>query len=232
MAISAPIQSIIGNSGGYNNTIAKTLTGVVAGNFISIGIVAGEGRTVASIVSNNSDTIVSSGTPIETTGDRKNWQYYIASAVGGSTTITVTFGAGEFEDAILCLVEFSGLENSSTLDQYASNSDGVGSFVQNHPTGTTGATTQANELVIAWSGSSGSSDPTFAVPSGYSGFLAGYGFDIFTYGAWAYKIVSVTGTQTATFTTTGYVTGQGNIATYKASTSSPILVNALLVIGN
>ena len=213
-------QQKIGNSGGYNNTNAQTFTSnVTAGSMLFIGIIAGAGRTVASVVDTRSNTWISTGTPINSTGERKSWGYYVNNAVSGSTTVTVTFGAGEFEDSIVFLMELSGVVTTSALDQYVATSDG--SFLNTHSSGTTGTTSQANEIAITFVGSSsGGTDPLFTVPSGYTGLTQGTAFDVYTWGAIAYKLLTATGTQTSSFGSTSYVYGQTILATFKQASST------------
>lgn len=216
------VQSVVGNGGGYTNNNAQTLpSSVTSGNTILLFLVTGTSETIASITDTQSNSYTQILT--ETGDERKIWVYSVASANAGSTTTTVTYGTGEFADTILFLREYSGLNTSSLVDVSASGNSGT-SFVTSHASGTTASTDTADELVVGFVGSSGSSDPVFTVGSGYGNLLAGFGFDSFTYGAIKDRIVSSTGTQSATFGSTGSVKSATCVITLRQASvaSAPI----------
>lgn len=221
MAISLA-QTQSGNSGGYNNTNAQTFgSDITAGNFIVLAITAGVAETIDSVVDtrSNSYTLVTS----DASAERTTWLYYAQNIAGGSCTITVTFGSGQFPDSIVQAREYSGLATSSVLDVSVSADSGT-DYVNSHPSGTTATTTQADELAIAVVGSSGSTSPVFTVPSGYGNLLEQDGFDAFTYSAIADRILTATGTQSATFGSTEFVRSQTILATFKEAVAAPSTV--------
>jgi hypothetical protein len=209
------VQSKVGNGGGYNNTNVQSFdSSVTAGNTIILGLVTGTAETISSITDTQSNTYTQILS--ETGEERKIWLYRVNSANAGSTTVTVTYGTGQFADTIMFLREYSGLDTTNLVDQTASGNSGT-SFVTSHASGTTSATDTASELIIGLVGSSGSSNPVFTAESGYSNLLAGFGFDAFTYGAIKDKIVSATGTQSATFGSTGSVRSATAVITLRGA---------------
>jgi len=210
------VQTRSGNAGGYNNTHSQTLTSsVTAGNCIIFALTAGASATISSVVDTLSNLYTLAVT--DASADRRSWIYYAQNISGGSCTITVTFGVGQFEDSIIQAREYSGLATSAVLDVTQSQNSGT-SFVNSHPSGTSATTTQADELIFTVVGSSGSTTPVFTVPSGYANLATEGGFDAFTYSAIADRIVSTTGTQSATFGSTEFVRSQTLLATFKADT--------------
>jgi hypothetical protein len=207
------VQTKSGNAGSYSNTNVQAFSSnVTAGNFIVLAITAGSADTIASVVDSlsNSYTLATS----DASADRTTWVYYAQNITGGACTITVTYGAGQFPDSIVQAREYSGLATSSALDVSVSANTGT-SFVNSHPSGTSVTTTQNDELVFTVVGSSGSADPVFTAPAGYGNLAAQSGFDAFTYSAIADKIISTTGTQSATFGSTGFVRSQTILVTFK-----------------
>lgn len=207
------VQTKSQNAGSYSNTNVATLTSnVTAGNLLVLGLTAGSADTVSSITDNQSNTWTLAASNTGT--DRQTWIYYAKNVNGGSTTVTVTFAASTFPDSCLTIREYSGLDRTSPLDKTASANDGT-SFLTTHDTGTTAATTQANELAVAVVGSSGSSDPVFAAGTNYGHLQQQNGFDVFTYQGMTDRILTATGTQNTNMTTTGSVRGEGVLVTFK-----------------
>lgn len=200
---------------GYVNSFTQAFTSSVAsGSMLVAEITAGDANTVSGF----SDNVNGNWTLIASdlnTGQRQTWLYYLPNAASGSTTITVTWGSGQFADANIIAREYSGL-TAAPLDKSAHAND-AGSFVTTHPTGTTAATSFAAELVVVAAGCSDSQDPTWGAPSGFSNLTTQKGSDAFTYGAMADRIVSSTGTQGGSFTTADSVVGQGIVATFKGA---------------
>ncbi len=213
---------------GYVNTFNQAMgSNVTAGDTMVAELTAGDANTISSFGDNNTNTwtLIASD---KQTGQRQTWLYYAYNVHAGATTITVTWGASQFADANIIIREYSGLVTTDPLDKSAHANDGGSST--SHSTGTTAATTQASELVVAAAGASDSQEPGWTVPSGYSNLVHQKGSDAFTYGAMADLIVSSTGAQSATFTTTDSVAGQGVIATFKAvvtAVSGPPIVKII-----
>lgn len=144
--------------------------------------------------------------------------FYEVNAAAG--THTLTFEANTSNNKTLS--EWSGMATASVLDVSAAaktdNSD-----ITSQVTGTTGATAQADELIVialSLAAPGGSADVVFTNP--VSGFTTLQVVpddlsDIATFHA--YKIVSATGTQAATFNWTQHEASMGahaSIAAFKA----------------
>jgi hypothetical protein len=189
---------------------------VTAGNLLVLVLTSGAADTISSIADDKGNTWNLAVSVAAST--RKTYIYYAMNAAAGATTVTVTYTAGQFPDTHYFIREYSGIATTSALDKTASNSNGTG-YTDSHSTGTTAATTQANELVVAAVGSDANGDPTYTAPTGYADFES-QGGQTYTWGACDDKIVSATGTQTATFGSTAYVNSQGAIATFKEAAAA------------
>jgi hypothetical protein len=115
------------------------------------------------------------------------------------------------------ILEVSGLENSGVVDQNPSPAGGTGTS----PSITSGTTTQADELVFAVVQNVGSSDVTFTQPGSYTSVANNGNWTTDASGAIAYRIISATGAQTATWTSSGSINWAAGMVTYKASASVP-----------
>lgn len=218
------------------------LSMMAARNVISSGIVVVQEKFFASTANATAHSITVNTTPVngnvmimvittddavgsftgwtqdETTASNTNNYIYRRVASGESTTITVNLGLSD--TLAMYFVEVSGL-GTNTLDKTTgTTSQGTTTSIDS---GTTAATTVANEFVIAaaclWIN-------TFAqtVTASNNGFSFrgsvsssnGGGIDNVTLGV-GYKIVSATGTQQCTLTTniTLGTNNSGVIAAYK-----------------
>lgn len=214
----ALVQTKSQHAGNYSNTnVAAMSSNVTAGNLLVLGLTAGSADTIDSITDSLGNTWTLA---VDNTGtDRRTWLYYAKNITGGACTVTVTFSAGMFPDSCLTIREYSGCDTASPLDVTASANDGV-SFVQTHDCGTTATTAQNDEVAIAVVGTSGSSDPVFVAGSGYGNLQQQNGFDAFTYQGMTDKILTATGTQNTNMTTTGFVRGEGVLATFKQAAAA------------
>lgn len=212
----ALLQTKSQSSGGYVNSYTAAFTSnVTAASLLVLNLTAGVADTISSITDSRSNTWTSGATTANSeAGERKTWMYYVKNASAGSTTVTITFTAGQFPDSAIIMREYSLIDLTSPLDQTSTANDGA-SYVQTHSAGTTSATTQAYELVILGGGASAAADPVFAAGSGYGNVVQQKGFDLYTYSVMTDKVVTTTGTQTGNFTTTNYVRGQAYIATFR-----------------
>lgn len=215
------VQTAQGGYGYVNNFSQPMGSNTTPGCMLTAEVTSGDTSSILSFL----DTSLNTWNYITSdlnAGQRQTWLYYAYNIAGGADTINVTWGVGQFNDANIIVREYCGLTTTDPLDKSAHANDG-GSSVTTHPTGTTAATTQANELVVAVSGSGAGSDPIYTAPSGYSNLTTQKGSDAFTFGTMADKIVSSTGTQGGSFTTVSSVVGQSMVATFIGSTSSPAL---------
>jgi hypothetical protein len=142
--------------------------------------------------------------------------YSTASAsTTGSRTMTLTYSAS---DAFCSgtYFEFSGITTSSAVDKTATNSN-AGSTTPD--SGTTAATTQADEVVIGVIAvPAASSNVALALPSGFTNIGKEQDANSFIGFSTDYKIVSATGTQQVAWgTMSGSYTWTAMVATYKAA---------------
>jgi len=212
----ALVQTKSQNGGGYVNSYTVTMTSnTTTGNTLLACITAGSADVPDTITDSRSNT----WTLIQDkTEERKTWMYMAYNISGGSTVINIGWADGVFADSITQVREYSGLVTTNPLDVYTS-SNTAGGYVQSHSSGATAATTQAGELVIGCVGSGGDQGVTvgYTAGSGYSNGLEQKGFDRYTWQAIEDKLITSTGAQTATFTSTEFLRSQTLVATFKES---------------
>lgn len=155
-----------------------------------------------------------------------------SNVTGGSTSVTVTINVAAVSIRA-CVMEVSGLTNTSSFDQQAS-ARFTGSAAPS--SGVTGTRTVADEIVIGgYFNDNGSGEgTTLSAGSGFTigsflncGTAACIGLD--------YKIVSATGTDACTFTTTGSAKGGTLCGTYKIASGGGATVPSrltMLGVGN
>ncbi len=227
----ALVQTVSGDSGGYNNSFNTSSFSVTAGSLLVICLTDGNLDTISSITDSKSNTwTLAISSTNATIGARMSSLWYVKNAAAGATVVTVTFGVAQFPDTAYIIREYSGMDTTAPLDVTSSADDGSG-FVQTHPAGTTASTSQANELVILGGGMAAGSDPVAVVGSGYGNGVQQKGFDMFTYAFLSDKSISSTGTQTGDYTTTGFVQGQGFIATFKVAAAASSTASTLMMMG-
>ena len=146
--------------------------------------------------------------------------YYCAnpSSTGASHTVTYTDTNNTSATIMIEAIEISGQNTSGGADQTATASATSGTA---GGTGTTGTTTQADEISIALCSFYNFGAPVVsATPSGYTD-IANAGYTDGLNGPSAYKILSATGTQSASWTfDAACVVTSGCIATIKAAAGS------------
>lgn len=205
------------------STITPSLTGVATGNTIVIAVICASDTTTA-ISAPTNYTVAVAPTKVNFPDIGRNYCiaiFYRENAPSGSHSPAITIAGTSVRSARAAIMEFSGLLTSSSLDVTASGSAGSG--VTSGNTGTTGTTAQADALAIAVMGidpfpnSTGNniSNP----PSTYTNVLIVQDDQTNPFIACnvAYKVLSATGTQSASWTwdtASGYVAG---IAVFKAS---------------
>lgn len=147
---------------------------------------------------------------------------------GASHTFTLNLSSSEY--AVLSVIEFSGQEVGGTHDQTGSqntSTDGV------NESGTTGTTTQANEILIAAMSSSTAAVTTISAPSdSFTAAIEEEDAVNYVLAATAWRIVGATGTYSTTWTLGASRNACGCIATFKeaaaaASTSFVCSMNPL-----
>lgn len=214
MAISF-LKSISGTST-TNNPTSSFSGGTSAGSLIVVtaetdagvasyltGITDTQGNTYSRITSN----LFGSGT-----GTVEAW--YAKGVAGGATT-TLTFGwtAAGASNVSWVGQEFAGCDTSAPLDKFTTLVEGASTAPLS---GTSAATTQADELVVGFFGHTGATT-TATAGSGYSNLVKN---GVST--AWAFqesKIVAATGTQQAGATLGASRTWAAILATFKGATA-------------
>ena len=211
MAISV-VQNKAENAGEYTNSHAISFaSNVAAGNLIVVCI-SSQGGDVTGISDNqsNSYTLVENGSQ---GGILCGRLYYAKNTNSGATTITVTYG--DYYDSIISIFEISGCDTTAPLDVSAENVETE--YLVVHPTGTTGTTAQNDEIAIGmYTGDNNCL--TYTVGESFTGLIDTNGSDLWSSLVTAYKILSATGAQTATFDSSVgdiYMQGYGAIATFK-----------------
>lgn len=136
------------------------------------------------------------------------WRGLVGSSPGAAITVT-----SSVLETVAAADEFFGVLNA-VPDKSTSN-NGTGTTIS---TGTTGATTAADEVVIAYLANSTHQIPS-SVTAGYTA-IANVNPGAATALIMAYKIVAATGTQACSATTVGPGTWSGGIAAYKQGLSA------------
>jgi uncharacterized repeat protein (TIGR02059 family) len=150
-----------------------------------------------------------------------------ADALQAGDSVTVTFGTAPQQSRMAVLEEFAGLLTTSYVDKTATATSASATSL---PTGTTAATTQADELAVAaWNLDGISEVDISGFDSTYQRFptyvLAELGVTDGYVKAYVgqYKILSATGAQAATITRPTAGSYQGMIVTYKADSAGGVV---------
>lgn len=176
---------------GVTTTAGSTLIAVT-----TMGGSSGGANTYSSLTDSKSGTWTEIGTAAIFSGSSGIRMFYCkgnSGSRGSSHTITFNYNATEFP--VIFFLEITGADSSNPLDQNAQqNTDNATPYV----VGPTGTTDTADEFVVT----------AIATDSASSYTLTGYTIDdsntnsaTFWAGAIGHKIVSATGTQTASWTT-------------------------------
>lgn len=146
--------------------------------------------------------------------------YYAANCKGGANTVTAHISAAD--NVHLHIYEISGMATSAPVDVTGSN---ISNTATSLTVSTSGSTTSANDYVFAYFADN-ATPKTFTAGAGYgdteqseSSGDAGFSED---------KIVSSTGTQTATATESGADPITALIATFKAGSGGPTPILSVL----
>jgi hypothetical protein len=185
--------------------------GVAVGHTLVVGLNGNGVGTVVSATDTRGNTYTIDRTSTATTGGQV-LHTTVTTALLAGDTITVT-GDTSISDRSMIAAEFSGVDD---FDQVVSGS-GTGTAVNS---GATPATTQADELVVAFVGISSSTGTLTATDASYTQIgSAGVGLSRQTF--MFYKTVAATGTQAITATLSASVGWRGTVATY-AATPAPV----------
>lgn len=208
-----------------------TLNGVAAGNLLVLNTTyyRGAGSHAAEAIptdTNGTWSVARADVPALFTGgtsdDIGTSIFYVQNAASGTHTVTP-----EANTKIHCtLTEYSGVVTAGSLDTSASGKT-ENTTHTSRTTGTTATTSQADELVVIGHGmvaGTGASNVGYTDPvSGFTTLqkVVDDATDVATFHA--FKIISSTGTQSATFDWTASestMSSQAVIATFKASAAA------------
>jgi hypothetical protein len=212
------VQKQTGRAAGSNSFALALGTNVTAGNFLSACYSVFDAGNPTNTAPTGGGTWATTTAPTAQ-GEANAFINYAMNATGGATTVTVDYGTDFYLAG--SVTEFSGLETASALDQQTSNSDGGSST----PTsGNTGATAQADELVLACvSVSATDSSVGLDTPAttGYTNLHVEQDSLNFMGHASDYKIVAATGAQSAAWgTLDAAYAWSAKIATFKAAAAA------------
>lgn len=220
MAI-AFVQKTAKFSSASGSSVAAAALTVTAGNMLVVTVTTWNNSgshtvTVADDKGNTWNSAVSVEDSSGTGDASKATIYYAMNCAAGSTTVTVSssLGSTAFEGNVS---EFSGLLTASALDVTANSPHNSGGT---SCTPTTGTTAQADELVVGVMAVN-SADTTCNIsdpPSGYTSIGVNQDSNATIGHEGCYKIVSATGTQSATWSFDATTGGDvGVLATFKAA---------------
>lgn len=233
------LQTITANSNGtggtagapsdYVNTLAIPFTSNnAAGNYLSIGIVtSSQSSTNVSTVTDSRGNTWTKRKAVAGTGSLNIGLYYYDSVncAAGANTVTVTLIGAQYDTISVVMKEYSGIVTSSQVDVSASAVDSGAGYT--HSTGTTSAIAQANELIVALCGTA-RPETLF----NFDALFPGYNWNLTTssnlnnlspdYSGMAYadRVSTATGTQTATFQTSDVISTINLIICIKGSSTS------------
>lgn len=185
------------NASGVTALTTDAVTTAATGSHFYIAVVYGSGSGVTSVADNkgNSANYVEVGTE-QAAGAKIRWWYCPNGAGGAGHTATVNFGSAE--DPTVIFWEWGGLLASGSLDQAAQITDNGGTP---YTISTGGSTAQADEVVFALMGSASGDNPaTKAEGSGFTIIQQSTNGSLYWTGVVAYKTVTATGVQSASFT--------------------------------
>lgn len=203
--------ALTGQTASYSKTLTSAVT---SGNLVVVAIVAGtQSAPGTNITDNKGNTyrkLVSQGIGFA-------WvEFYYAYNVVGGSSFAITVSNPNVWGITGYAREYSGiLSTANPLDQYAVASGGSANF----SVGPTGTTTNANDLIIAAFGDDWEATSTYTVGTGYGNLISvvnGSAGDL----AMEDKIVSTTGTQTATLTDNNTPSWIGVVAAFEAAPST------------
>lgn len=208
-----------------NGVTSVTTTGVTtSANSTLIAVTtmggnSGGANSYSSLSDNKSGTWTEIGTAAIHSGGAGLRMFYCKGNSGTrGSGHTITFNYNQTEYPCAFLLEITGADTSNPLDQNAQlNNDDSSPFV----VGPTGTTSQANEFILT----AGASDSaTSWAATGFTVDDSSTNFANFWVGAIAHKIVSATGTQSASWTTgPGGGSNAFKIATFKEANADVTL---------
>jgi len=217
------VQTKSSNSGSsYVNSFSpQWSSNVTAGNFLVLAISCSS--TDSDAITSVTDTSGNTWSRISTLnsaglGISLELDIWICTnCLGGTTpTVTIQLATDNFSTISIVMREYQGVATSSPADVSVTSRDDT--YTQTHASGNTSTTTQANELVVAVMAYTNSGD-TLTVSSGYTTVVNESCAGEFSGIGYADKVISSTGTQSATFTSTGFRQHFIYVGTFKEATA-------------
>ncbi len=211
MAFGDKIQSASTNTSGVTS-ITVNFSAATEGNLLIVAVGSSASQTWGTAPA---DWTLLTQVPDGSGNMSGIWYYKIAT--GGETSVTVTLSnISSTLRGALC--EFEGPFADSPLDQTAENEDNISTPVTSQASGTTGTTTQADELLVAFFAADAANnvDAGRAYTNGFTEEEANFTNSGRAAAILAKLVVAATGTYSTTFSTTD--TGDemyGAIATFK-----------------
>jgi hypothetical protein len=212
------IVRVQGNARGTNsgNTISITMGSTPTnGNVIVLGYGCASdiSRTISSISQTNV-AWTAKKTYANASSVAEIWTGIVSASA--ATGITVNLSGAPDYGAVANVCEYSGLNTADLLDKTAQN---FGASSTHPDTGTTDATTQADELWVGCTSCAGWQNAQSSPTNGFS-LLDGVVFNWSVSVAFLEKIVSGTGTANCSTTVTDSEQWIGVIATFKAEAAA------------
>lgn len=152
----AYVQSAVASPSGTTANVTLTLT---AANFVSVLVRSNTAGATFTVSTSKLDTVSTDATCKSAIGDDPDYQiFWISSAVGGSTVITMTATAASF--VVIVAAEYSGGSGSPF--------DGCSVISVSSPSGTSVTTTVNNDLLVGISGYASGASGTPTATAGYT----------------------------------------------------------------
>lgn len=222
---------------GSSSTSSAFGSNTTTGNTILVTISTwndAQANIVSSVTDSKGNTYTQDQASVKQTGTHTREYLYRSSNItgGASHTITVNYTGASNNYAAWAAIEVSGQTNSTPLDQATNTSSN--SAVTDAAIGPTGTTTQNDEIVVAGCGvdAPNSNIAIGTATTGYTAILTEQDALSYIGAQWAYKIISTTGTQSATWShsNTSQAGWGAVIGTYKAEVSA-VVTRLLLQLG-
>lgn len=207
------VQSKSGNGAGYLESYGIVMTSdVTAGSLLVLFVSEQNAGYTLGVTDSQGNTWVKINDGINTYTKGSLW--YVASAAAGATTITVSWGAGNYQDFSYAAREYSGL-SATPLDVTAEVVEA--SYLTSHPTGTTASTAQDTNLVVA--AYAGDGNATYTI-SGFSNRLDANHSDLYGSMSFADKDITSAAAQSGTFESNVGLQGYATIAVFKEAATT------------
>jgi hypothetical protein len=203
-------------SGG--SSIAPSLGSVVAGNLVVAVVSVGQnGANPGNIAAPSgwSDAISPNGTNAIDDYDSVSAIFYKENSAGGTETCSITVPSGSYGSAII--MEFSGVATSGALDVTDSKANTAMGTSVDTGAGVTNTLADSVAVVVMSAGSGSSITNSLSTPpsSGYTSVAYEASDFIYTAFSAGYKILSATGSQSASWTWTGNGAATACLAVFK-----------------